>query len=611
MPKREMQLYAHALDRVEETARCAEVFLPIDLPLAIAAALNLDNDIALRTCAATTMLWAGADLMDDIADGDLDDNDWQASPQQLALIYTNLLATLPHLVHPDLASPMFSQRLAETLLLMSHGQFADLESVASVRSEADYLSVIGHKAGAEAAFFAGAPLMLAGRPKAETEEWESFGFLVGCMVQLFSDIHGTFVESSRNDLLHGKRTLPVLHALDNLAPQARQDFVAQLERLNGGKIDLLPKAAAHMYECGSVRYALREVERFRYRAAAALPIELRRLSLDHPLRRLLKSCSVLAPGLNPAMSLRADDAAAPPPTRGSDRENSSQSRYDGRCDASVHADSVAAYYDAHTDPFYLRLWDQHDIHFGLFGDETTDLQSALKAMTRAIVAPAAIQPGEYVVDAGCGVGGAAFDVAREHGARVLGLTISSRQVEIARVRAEAAGLTERVEFVVADCSSRLPVDDESVDVIMTIEAACHFADKARFLRECYRALRLGGRLVGSDWMRSVHSHGETADAALSRVEASWHLAELATGEEWRALLLRSGFVLRECEDFGLSVRPNAHLLAHARLDLLLESARDREPDPVVREWLEQCGGLSYVWEAGWFSIARWVAEKPH
>ena len=604
-----MQLYAHAIDRVEATARRAEVFLPIDLPWAIAAALNLDNNITLRTCASTTMLWAGADLMDDIADGDLDDNDWQASPQQLALIYTNLLATLPHLVHPDLVSPMFSQRLAETLLLMSHGQFADLESVASVHSEADYLSVIGHKAGAEAAFFAGAPLMLAGRPKAEIEQWESFGFLVGCMVQLFSDIHGTFVESSRNDLLHGKRTLPVLHALDKLAPQARAEFVAHLEQLVGGTADLLPKAAAYMHECSSARYALREVERFRYQAAAALPIQLRQLSGEHPLRRLLKSCSIWSPDLNPAMPSRPEDAVIFLPARAADQDHTLRARFEGR-DASAHADKVAAYYDAHTDPFYLRLWDQHDIHFGLFSEHTTDLQSALKAMTHAVVAPATVHAGEYVVDAGCGVGGAALDVAREHGARVLGLTISRRQVEIARGRAQDAGLADRVEFLVADCAVKLPVEDDCVDVIMTIEAACHFADKAGFVRECYRALRPGGRLVGSDWMRVVGAHGAMVDEALRRVETSWHLAELASAEQWRALLVRAGFVLHDLEDFGASVLPNAQLLAHARLDLLLESARDHEPDPMVREWLEQCDGLRRAWESGWFSIARWVAEKP-
>lgn len=271
---------------------------------------------------------------------------------------------------------------------------------------------------------------------------------------------------------------------------------------------------------------------------------------------------------------------------------------------------VAAYYDAETEPFYLRLWDSEDIHFGLFEDGTRDLRPALKAMTRAIVAPAALQPGEMVVDAGCGVGGAALDIARDYGVTVVGLTVSARQVELARARASAAGLAGQVRFEQADCASVLPFADGSVDAVVSIEAACHFADKARFLAECRRILRPGGRLTASDWIRvpARDNVDAVADAALAAVEEAWHLAGLATLDEWHALLTATGFTDIATHDFDDAVRPNIALLTRARLDRMLERAGAGGGWDPCDPWLEQYGSLCEAWSSRFFSIGALVAE---
>ena len=127
-------------------------------------------------------------------------------------------------------------------------------------------------------------------------------------------------------------------------------------------------------------------------------------------------------------------------------------------------------------------------------------------MTRAIVAPARIAADEVVVDAGCGVGGAAIEIARRYGAQVVGVTVSPVQVALARERAERAGIGERVRFLEGDCSTCLPFADHTVDVVVTIEAACHFADKPRFLAECARVLKPGGRVLIVDMLPHDREH---------------------------------------------------------------------------------------------------------
>lgn len=69
------------------------------------------------------------------------------------------------------------------------------------------------------------------------------------------------------------------------------------------------------------------------------------------------------------------------------------------------------------------------------------------------------RPGLEVLDIGCGWGGMALHLAREHGARVTGITLSTEQLEVARGRAAEAGLSDQVTFELMDYRDwKRPVD---------------------------------------------------------------------------------------------------------------------------------------------------------
>jgi cyclopropane-fatty-acyl-phospholipid synthase len=69
------------------------------------------------------------------------------------------------------------------------------------------------------------------------------------------------------------------------------------------------------------------------------------------------------------------------------------------------------------------------------------------------------RPGLEVLDIGCGWGGMALHLAKEHGARVTGITLSTEQLEVARGRAAEAGLSDRVNFELMDYRDwKRPVD---------------------------------------------------------------------------------------------------------------------------------------------------------
>ena len=114
------------------------------------------------------------------------------------------------------------------------------------------------------------------------------------------------------------------------------------------------------------------------------------------------------------------------------------------------------------------------------------------------VAISNIKEGDVVLDLGSGAGFDSFLVAKkvgEHG-KVIGVDMTSEMVEKARVLADKYGF-KNVEFRLGDIES-LPVDDESIDVVISNCVINLAPDKLKVFKEAYRVLKMDGKLYVSD-----------------------------------------------------------------------------------------------------------------
>lgn len=161
--------------------------------------------------------------------------------------------------------------------------------------------------------------------------------------------------------------------------------------------------------------------------------------------------------------------------------------------------NVAHHYDLNGRLYSLFLDRDRQYSCGYFlrGDETID--EAQIAKKRHIAAKLLLnRPGLTVLDIGCGWGGLAITLARDYGARVTGITLSTEQLAEARARVQAEGLEDRVDFELMDYRSL----DRGFDRIVSVGMFEHVG--VGHYRQFFDMVK---RCLASDGVALLHAIG--------------------------------------------------------------------------------------------------------
>lgn len=200
----------------------------------------------------------------------------------------------------------------------------------------------------------------------------------------------------------------------------------------------------------------------------------------------------------------------------------------------------------------------------------------------ALVAGAAPQPGEVVVDIGCGNGTVALQAARE-GARVIGVDIAPGMLDRARAAADEA----RLELDLREGDARaLPVEDGAADLVLSNFGAMFAPQHLLVAGEILRVLTPGGRFAMSAWsaggalaefLRLPARHGPPPPAGLE--------SPLMWGEPDH---VREVFDQPRCAD--LTIAAGTYQVPFTSPDAAAELYRERfGPIVAARPALEQAG----------------------
>jgi ubiquinone/menaquinone biosynthesis C-methylase UbiE len=170
------------------------------------------------------------------------------------------------------------------------------------------------------------------------------------------------------------------------------------------------------------------------------------------------------------------------------------------------------------------------------------------------------RPNTHFLDVACGSGGPSLALAARTGCRLTGVDIEAAGIAQADSLAEALGLSEAAKFLVADCSQRLPFNEATFDLVTCIDAILHLRDRYGALKDWFRLLRPGGRLLMTD---AAVLSGAVSKLELDIRASQGEFSFVPPGINEKAIM-SAGFNLQKCADTTQAIADIAFKLYAAR-----------------------------------------------
>ena len=268
--------------------------------------------------------------------------------------------------------------------------------------------------------------------------------------------------------------------------------------------------------------------------------------------------------------------------------------------------AVRHHYDVGNDFFALFLDSSMTYSCACFSRGARTLEEAQEAKLELVCTKLALTAGDRVLDVGCGWGSFALHAAREHGAHVVGITLSEPQAELAREQAREAGMADRVEIRVADYRE---LSGEQFDAVASIGMVEHVGEERIdvYARRLAELLRPGGRLLnhGIAKLKDLNASDEGpfserfvfpdgVPLPLSRIQQA---------------LERAGFATTHVEGFADDY---AETLRHwiSRFEGRYRGAVALAGPERARIWRLYLHAARQGFETGWASIYQVLAHRP-
>ena len=271
------------------------------------------------------------------------------------------------------------------------------------------------------------------------------------------------------------------------------------------------------------------------------------------------------------------------------------------------AEAIRYHYDVSND-FYSHFLDPAMVYSCAYfenGDE--DLATAQVKKIDHILTKIGLQPGQTLLDIGCGWGALVIRAAQQFGARCVGVTLSEKQFELARERVAQAGLKERIDIRLQDYRDVGGEFDRITSVGMFEHVGLEHL--AEYFGQVNKLLAPGGVVMNHcittsdiDQRSSPYGGGDFID---KYVFPHGELAHLST-------------VIRTMQEGGLEVRDVENLRRHYARTCALwtenfernaEHIRQTADPKTFRIWHVYLAGCAYAFTHDWISLYQIVCGK--
>lgn len=279
-------------------------------------------------------------------------------------------------------------------------------------------------------------------------------------------------------------------------------------------------------------------------------------------------------------------------------------------DRQTDADAIAYHYDL-SNAFYA-LWLDPEMVYSCayFPTGTEDLATAQRAKLDHLCRKLRLQPGDRLLDVGCGWGGLARFAAREYGAQVTGITLSRQQLALARERVAAEGLADRVSLELMDYRD-LPGDgrfDKVVSVGM-FEHVGH-ANLGLYFRHLFDAVKPGG-LVLNHGITARYPDGRPVGRGAGEFIGRYvfphgELPHLSTAI---AQMSEQGLDVVDVEGLRLHYARTLEFWS-GNLEARLAEAARLVDEKILRIWRLYLAGCAYGFRHNWINLHQILAVRP-
>lgn len=211
---------------------------------------------------------------------------------------------------------------------------------------------------------------------------------------------------------------------------------------------------------------------------------------------------------------------------------------------------IAAFYDKST-ALWEEVWGEH-LHHGYYvpSDRTDHKQAQVDMIDELLkfgFGDDASQPQvNDIIDVGCGLGGSTRHLAAKYSARATGITLSPYQAKRGNEIVLEKGMDpRRVSVKVADALD-MPFENDSFDLVWSLESGEHMPSKEDFVNEMVRVAKPGGKIILCTWCHRDLKEGEVLTRrekrCLRHINRCYYLPEWCSVDDYVSLFEENGNV---------------------------------------------------------------------